>query len=200
MTPFRAVPLWVLASAALALTACGGGTSSPDSAGPAPSAPSTPTNTPTSTPPAAGSETPAQIMAAVAALEANGTLPILDVSDSLGGTDANNNGVRDDVEAYISAQPDSTPQRAALQQIAKALQSILLLDTSKAPDVAAAATAMRRGVACVWSAYDPSNAHDRNMRMQQLTVNTMARLVAYEKFNSAMDGTVITADPGASCE
>ncbi|HEY4211168.1 MAG TPA: hypothetical protein VGM84_06790 [Steroidobacteraceae bacterium] len=212
MIAFRAVPLWVLASAALAMTACGGGTGSSGGTGPSAggisggsssgsgSSGGGSSTAPPSTPPAGGAETPAQIVAAVAALEANGTLPILDVSDSLGGTDANNNGIRDDIEAYISKQSDSTPQRAALQQVAKALQSTLLLDTSNAPALAAAATAVRRGVACVWSTYDPTNAHDRNVRMQQLTVNTMPRLVAYEKFNTAMDGTVITDDPGASCD
>ena len=195
MIAFRTPPLWVLASTALALSACSG------SGSPAPTTSTPLASAPTASAPAAGStETPAQIMAAVAALEANGTLPILDVSDSLGGTDANNNGIRDDIEAYIAAQTDSAPKKAALQQIAKALQSTLLLDTSNAASVAGAAMAMRRGVSCIWSTYDSVEAHDRDARMQQLTVNTMARLVAYEKFNAAMDGTVMIAAAGNSCD
>jgi hypothetical protein len=46
-----------------------------------------------------------------------------DRSESLEGTDEDNNGVRDDIDAYIeSAAPDSERTRAAMRQVAKELQ------------------------------------------------------------------------------
>lgn len=170
---------------ALAVSGCGGEASSSSSG-----SPSIPNHT----------ESPAQTVAAIAAMEARGELPTLDVSATLGGADINHNGVRDDIDAYIAAQPDTGPQKAALLQFSKALQAVLLLDTSKAADLAAAATNVRRGVTCLWSTYQGIAAHDKVARIQQLTVDTMTRLIAYEKFNTAMDGSVVKADTGASCD
>lgn len=92
---------------AIILSACGGGSDSQ-----------------AQTPP---NETPAQ---AVQRLEQSGQLPILDRSPDVKGPDANRNGIRDDIDIYISTQPYDGGQRAAVEQLAKGLQATLLVDVT----------------------------------------------------------------------
>jgi hypothetical protein len=49
----------------------------------------------------------------VMALEASGAIPKLDRGNTIVGTDANANGVRDDIEAFITSNYTSSIQRAA---------------------------------------------------------------------------------------
>jgi hypothetical protein len=124
-------------------------------------------------------------------LQAQGVLPVLDTNPSLAGIDANANGVRDDVETLIAAQSDSAAQKASELQLAKALQATLLVDTTNAEATATVALNLNRGVTDIWSNYSSDVASGKVKWLQQITVNTMQRLTAYEDFNHAMDGTVI---------
>lgn len=54
-----------------------------------------------------------------------------DFTDSVGGIDANANGVRDDIEAFINKTYTDSKQRAAMMQYAGALQSLLLNSYTK---------------------------------------------------------------------
>ena len=47
-------------------------------------------------------------------LEAAGALPKLDRTDSLTGTDSDQNGVRDDIDAFIAREYPSEPERKEL--------------------------------------------------------------------------------------
>ena len=64
----------------------------------------------------------------IEALEKIGKLPTLDRSDSLLGPDLDNNGIRDDIEAYILTQNFTEPIKKAAQQVAKAFSNILKAD------------------------------------------------------------------------
>jgi len=92
----------------LAITACGGKSNSTDSG--------------------AGANTPSTPASSIAGLERTGAIPKLDRSDSLAGPDANNDGVRDDIDAYIKQVFQDTQQQAAAMQSAKALQGAILVD------------------------------------------------------------------------
>jgi len=74
----------------------------------------------------------------IEALERKGGYPTLDRSSDIAGPDANKNGVRDDIEAWINTLSVTEPQRKALMQKAKALQQTLLVDLN---DKVAVATA-----------------------------------------------------------
>ncbi len=66
-------------------------------------------------------------------LERKGGYPTLDRSSDIEGPDANKNGVRDDIEAWINTLNVTEPQRKALMQDARATQRTLLVDlTDKA--------------------------------------------------------------------
>jgi hypothetical protein len=133
-------------------------------------------------------------------LQTQGVLPVLDTSPSLSGIDANANGVRDDVETLIAAQSDSAGQKASELQLAKALQATLLVDTTNAEATATVALNLNRGVTDIWSNYSSDVASGKVKWLQQITVNTMQRLTAYEDFNHAMDGTVIHVPKAVTSE
>jgi hypothetical protein len=133
------------------------------------------------------------------ALQKSGSLPTLDISASVAGPDANQNGVRDDIDAFIAARPDSAGQKAALSQYAKALQTTLLIDTTQPSADSAAAVEIGRSIACIWSAYDPATAYQMTKDLQKYTVNTLPRIKAYDRFNFSMSGSVLTAPTGVVC-
>jgi len=60
------------------------------------------------------------VATALSSLEGSGQIPVLDRSTDIDGPDVNDNGVRDDIEAYVSSLSDSAARKAALLQTAKA--------------------------------------------------------------------------------
>ena len=167
---------------ACGLAACGSGHDSPA----APTSP--PATTPLTTP-------LEQLQADVA----SGVLPTLDVTASVTGTDANGNGIRDDIDALIAKQPDLPAQRAALSQVAQSLQAALSLDPGNAGASANVATGMRKAIACLFVQYDATSASGKFHWMQEVSINTMARLQAYDRFNIAMNNSATPMATGAVC-
>jgi len=154
--------------------------------------PATPTSPPES-PPAA------TVLSQLQADVASGVLPTLDVTTSVTGTDANGNGIRDDIDALIAKQPDQPSQQAALSQVAQSLQATLTLDPTNASASATAATGMRKAIACLFVQYDATVAAGRFHWLQEVSINTMARLQAYDKFNIAMNNTATPMATGTVC-
>ena len=62
------------------------------------------------------------------ALEASGAIPALERTPTLGGIDANGDGVRDDIALHIQKTYADPAQRKAAMQTARALQQTLLVD------------------------------------------------------------------------
>jgi hypothetical protein len=145
------------------------------------------------------SSPPSSLLDQLNALQKSGGLPTLDISASVAGTDANQNGIRDDIDAFIAARPDSTAQKAALSQYAKTLQTTLLIDTTQPSADSAAAAGIGRSIACIWSVYDPAAAYQMTKDLQKYTVNTLPRIKAYDRFNFSMSGAVLTAPTGVVC-
>jgi hypothetical protein len=133
------------------------------------------------------------------ALVASGDLPTLDVGSSIAGTDADSNGVRDDIDALIRAQSDTPVQLAALTQFAQSIQATLTLDVTNSSAVSTVAANVRSAVACLFTQYDATIAAQRAHWMQEISINTLPRLQAYDHFNAIMSGTVTPAATGAVC-
>jgi hypothetical protein len=148
------------------------------------------------TPPATGM--PSTALQTFQALQSSGEIPVLDTTAALTGTDANSNGVRDDLDKYIASLPDTVAQQKALVQMAQALQSTLTVDTTNATAMGAVSTALNRGDSCIWKSY-ASGQSAKAMTMEEFTMNTMARLAAYEKYNAARNGAVIQPPTGSTC-
>lgn len=152
-----------------------------------------PTPTPTAT----------SAAASIAALEASGALPRLDRSAGF-GPDANTNGVRDDLDTYIAAQPYSEPQRAAVNQVARSLQQALTTSVDDRVAMDNARLANARAINCLFQQFpasgDPAAAGAAADTMERLTTNTRERLLAYLAFNRASDGIVLPSPEGDTCD
>lgn len=148
----------------------------------------------TSTNPASH-ETPATQASSIgeAIMEAlrSGAIPKLNHDDSITGVDANANGVRDDIDAYIASLPDTPAQKAVLLQHAAVLQATLTVDTSDFSALHAVDVNLLNGVRCMHKLYGEGIGSRKLKELQKITVNTRIRLNAYEKFNSALSGTTI---------
>ena len=125
----------------------------------------------------------------------------LDRSNSIAGPDVNGNGVRDDIDAYIASQGYPAPQLKAVQQHAKALADILLVDTSNQDALRASDLGLRRSVHCLYLRFpDPSQAYTNGKNISKITVNTKARVAVYAKYQVAMNGKVLAYVQGDTCE
>ena len=136
----------------------------------------------------------------LAALESSGQLPVLDHSAGLGGTDTNSNGVRDDIDTWITRQNVSIPQQSALTQHARSLQSALVVDLNAPVAVSNASLAIGRGIACIWSRFDNATANRVAGDLEKFTVNTKERAIVYMKFSIALSGSVLAMPEGATCD
>ena len=172
----------------------------------APSSPA-PTTSPSvppedSNPPAA----PAKRSAAekLADLENRSLIPKLDRSDSLEGPDQDNNGIRDDVDAYIAQHYPEPAQRKAAEQFARAMQ---LAVTGGSASVDAARSIRRQSseaISCLYDRFDGTNGSKYpaavGKELTRITTNTKPRLKAYLAYNKTLSGTSWATPEGDNCE
>jgi hypothetical protein len=177
---------------AVGLSACSGSDNPPP-----------PASATTTTPVDQTSTVPALSVAAqIAALEASGKLPKLDRSSDIKGPDANNNGIRDDIDAWIAAQPITEVQKKAAQQMARVQQTTLLVDFS---DRTALQTVGDRGMAaavCLSKIFglDRSASVELGDKIEAITANTKERAMQYIKYNRARSGSTTSLPTGNTCE
>ncbi len=138
---------------------------------------------------------------ALAAAEASGHLPAQDRDDTIAGTDADGNGIRDDIDRYINGLPDSETEKNALRQNAAALQATIVQDISNDVTRAQVARNIMKSVNCIYKVYggrDP-RITQRGSELEKMTVNTPLRLQAYGNFNRSMSGSVTKVPEGNNC-
>jgi hypothetical protein len=112
---------------------------------------------------------------------------------TLAGFDVNGNGLRDDVERYISTSfPTSQKRVAVLSELGRANQQSLL--AADAGDQTLAIAATRRSdaaVACL-NYIDPANAASIENRLTSTEVNTQQRWLAMAKLQKLIGGLGMT--------
>ena len=117
-----------------------------------------------------------------------------DQSESLEGTDEDENGVRDDIDAYIeSAAPDSERTRAAMRQVAKTLQDLMLAQHDKEAAVEAAIR-MNRGIECLLG-LEAKRGYEMLSELEARSFNTKQRARAYAKANGHLGGEYFRGTP-----
>ena len=116
-------------------------------------------------------------------MKKQGTLPVLDVSDTLLGTDRDAEGVRDDIQAYVEKTYLVLKQKRAAMQKAAAMQKIL----AGSPN---ASRSSSEAIACLFSVFEGPDPHIVSRQIEALTFNTPKRKAAYAAYNaSARSGT-----------
>ncbi|MDP3465785.1 MAG: hypothetical protein Q8R86_08460 [Sulfuricurvum sp.] len=137
---------------------------------------------------------------AILAAEANGTIPKLNHDDTIVGPDTDNNGIRDDIDAYIATLPYTEVQKKAVQQDARALTATLIIDTNDSVALKTAGEKIMRAVNCIFDKFDLQIADQVTNDMEKMTINTKNRFMQYEKYNSARSGSVTSLPSGDTCE
>jgi hypothetical protein len=138
----------------------------------------------------------------IKALEDSGKLPKLDRSTSIAGPDVNNNGIRDDIDAWIAALPISDVQKKAVQQDARVQQATLLVDLTSKSELKRIGDLIARSVQCMYFSFQPDyqQGFDLASQVEAITANTKERAMQYLAYNRARSGSVTSSVKGNTCD
>jgi hypothetical protein len=143
---------------------------------------------------------PATVAEALKVGDQSGAFPALNRDATVAGPDLDNNGVRDDIDTYINALPDSSDQKSALRQISRGISNAMLVDTTNQSALTDATKKIANAAACAHTQYESATASKKNSEIEKLTVNTKIRFQAYEKFSAAISGTSFVLPQGGGCD
>jgi hypothetical protein len=108
---------------------------------------------------------------------------------TLAGIDADNDGVRDDVQRFIKASyPNSLPQRRAATQFAKGLQASLREEEASVQEVHAWAAKELRNGECLVFIFGFEEMANQRPKLRQAILNTDARNRAHLRWMKNMGG------------
>jgi len=180
------------------LSACGGGSGGGGTTG-APAAAS-PASTPRA-PPAAPAPAAQSLQEQITAMESSGAYPKLDRSVDVPGPDANGNGVRDDIETWVNAQPVAASQKKALLQTAKSLQRTLIVALDDKKALQTAGEGLASSSQCGMLQFPEYSDFSKYAgKIEAMTANTRQRAERYMKYNAARSGSSTTSPNGDTCE
>lgn len=151
----------------------------------------------------ANPETQKPLTQALQKLEDEGKIPKLERTDSIAGIDKDRNGIRDDIDTYILKNYKNEVQRKAVLQYAKSVQGYLTTDPTDRTAVMKAVDKNTRAMSCVFEKFDGTDDGPNGNIVDEIgriTMNTKTRLVAYHKFDSALDGSVISLPQRNYCD
>lgn len=131
------------------------------------------------------------LAAQIKTLEDNGTIPKLDRSTDLKGPDVNNNGVRDDIDAWIATLPITELQKKAAIFDAQVMQKTLLVDLNDKVAQEAIDNELALSVVCLSDAYKPDSRESYNLssKIEAMSANTKERAKQYILYNTARSGS-----------
>jgi hypothetical protein len=134
-------------------------------------------------------------------LERKAGYPALDRSADIAGPDANNNGVRDDIEAWIGTLEVTEPQRKALMQKAKSLQQTLLVDLTDKAALQRVGEGLMASTNCGGDRFTPYKEFSvLNGKIEAMTANTRQRAERYMQYNKARSGSSTELPNYDTCE
>ena len=129
-------------------------------------------------------------------------LPVLDRTNTVAGIDADQNGIRDDIQVYINVTYPEPEQQKAVSQYARSLQAKLLVNPKDKYQVRASSDASVKGMSCIYEKVPVDNSAQAARVVEEifsLTTNTKQRLKAYMAFDQAMDGALISLPTEKVC-
>ena len=129
--------------------------------------------------------------------------PAEDLTPGLMGTDANQNGIRDDIDRLITEKYASTPEvRRAAENYALALQG--LMESESRQEAFEAAQLVNKSISCIYERL-PTDANFQLRRdmlkdIKAFTANTQERFAKYWESNSKLAGATFRLADGSACE
>ena len=138
---------------------------------------------------------------AIQNMERFGKIPEMDDSDELTGGDADSNGLRDDVQAYIDSLDVTDEQRASLVVIASNIQAVMAVDLNNEQAVNSLGEETAVSVVCIAYHFDdPAEGQMYLSRIEALYANTQERSDKYEQYNEARHGAVTRLPNFSNCQ
>ncbi|MGX9419300.1 chromosome partitioning protein ParA [Vibrio sp. WJH972] len=118
--------------------------------------------------------------------------PQLNRDDSYVGIDTLNNGIRDDIEAFIEGIQAEESAKSAMKQAARTLQDVLTIDYTQ-DDGRAIGYEKMNDISKVLACYGylgiaGSDMYSFNIMLESLTYNTKNRMTRYMDFSKAISG------------
>jgi hypothetical protein len=121
---------------------------------------------------------------------------------TLGGSDQNANGVRDDVDDYIDSLDDDTAHRGMLSAFARELTSMMLLGADPSATQGRATEQFARVVKtvdCLAGQYARDDRRRLLANVRYALFNNAQRLRAYHAADVLLSGTILPR-PSAACD
>lgn len=148
-----------------------------------------------------GAATPTEPSATVVTkLQTSGAMLALDRTATLAGTDANGDGVRDDVAVWIGTQGYAAELSKAANQLAKAYQSVLTVTVTDEAALRTARLASSDAVECIMQkAASVEAGYKAVADLRRVTMNTTTRVDAYLAYVEKVNDTVARAPQGDGC-
>lgn len=119
----------------------------------------------------------------------------LNTDHNLMGSDTDLNGIRDDIDLYITQNFKQIEQQRAVSQYVVQLQKSLLVDKQNLVQVKHISFEKSRAIGCIYERF-PVDELPKAMTVVKdisaITMNTKIRFKAHLAFSQALDGTVIT--------
>ncbi len=119
-----------------------------------------------------------------------------DFSASVAGIDVNNDGVRDDIEAFIIKKYPDPAQRSAMLQLARADRLQLTVDYKDRAKVVEVATIKVRSAECAYQRFGSEDWSENANEILAMALNTKIRWIAYANFLSVGGYMVKGRRPG----
>jgi len=154
---------------------------------------------------------PVPIETLVKQMEKDGVLLKLDRTDTLAGIDADNNGIRDDIDEYIRQTFKDEAQRKAVEQLARSIQAEILTDKNDIATVFEVNKKSSRAISCLGDRFitgsratndlDFKEFDEVSKEIEMRSANTKQRLNAYFAFSEALSGQILTSPKkGEGCD
>jgi TolA-binding protein len=128
-----------------------------------------------------------------------------DLTPGLKGVDANNNGIRDDIDRLIAKKYSVTPQiRKAVEQRARTLQKFM--EATDKTQARMTAQEAGRAISCTFNIFPDSTPEGEKFRDQSLkevealTANTKERFAKYWNSNGLVGGMVFRRAEEPVCD
>lgn len=123
---------------------------------------------------------------------------------SLEGDDVNNNGIRDDVDAYIAQHYPEPAQRKAAEQFARAMQLAITKGTISRDAARLVGRKSSEAISCLFERFAGEGGDKDPLvvgtKLEDLTVNTRERRKAYRAYSKNLDGTSWGSPDSGTCE
>lgn len=131
-------------------------------------------------------------------------MPALDRSTDLAGPDIDQDGVRDDIAAWIMLAYSEPAQRRAAMQSARAMQRVFTVDLANRDAVKEVNRGIVEADSCIFAVFDPEDqttpAGKASQDLESIATNTRSRLKHYLAFNKVLDGSTWTTPNKNTCE